>query len=125
VPTEFDDADVPTVRFDLRLEISAFLVFRRLREGKPTLLVDVRPDGETAGLSLAGAVAWDPEMEIPPDRPVVLFDDDGALALAVAEELQAKGHAHVKALFGGLELWEFSLDPEVVGQETFLVRRGP
>ena len=28
---------------------------------------------------------------------------------------------HVKALFGGLELWKFSLDPNVVGEHTYLI----
>ncbi len=34
--------------------------------------------------------------------------------------MQAAGWSHVKALFGGLDLWEFALDPAVVGAETFL-----
>jgi hypothetical protein len=54
---------------------------------------------------------------------VVLFDDDGAVAIDGARHMQAAGYPRVKALFGGLDLYEFSLDPEVVGQETFLVRR--
>ena len=36
--------------------------------------------------------------------------------------MQSAGYPRVKALFGGLELYEFSLDPEVVGQETYLLR---
>jgi hypothetical protein len=51
----------------------------------------------------------------------VLFDDDGNTAVALARELQAAGHARVRALFGGLELYAFALDPEVVGAETFLI----
>ena len=53
----------------------------------------------------------------------------GALELAIvtafatkARRLQAQGYPRVKALFGGLELYEFSLDPEVVGSETYLRR---
>jgi hypothetical protein len=53
---------------------------------------------------------------------VVLLDDDGATAIEGARHMQAAGWPNVKALFGGLELYEFSLDPEVVGAETFLVR---
>jgi hypothetical protein len=53
----------------------------------------------------------------------VLFDDDGSLAAEGARHMQAAGYPRVRALFGGLELWEFSLDPEVVGEETYLVRR--
>ena len=37
-------------------------------------------------------------------------------------ELHGAGYERVKMLFGGLELYEFSLDPEVVGSETFLER---
>ena len=51
---------------------------------------------------------------------MVLFDYDGVEALPLAERYQSEGHANVKALFGGLQLWRFSLDPEVVGQDTFL-----
>ena len=40
----------------------------------------------------------------------------------LAGRLQSRGYGRVKALFGGLDLYEFSLDPEVVGSETFLVR---
>jgi 3-mercaptopyruvate sulfurtransferase SseA len=53
---------------------------------------------------------------------VVLFDEDGAAALESARRLQAAGHPRVRALFGGLALWDFSLDPQVVGEETYLVR---
>jgi len=35
-------------------------------------------------------------------------------------ELQARGCARVRALFGGLDLYRFALDPEIVGAETFL-----
>ena len=51
----------------------------------------------------------------------VMFDDDGTVALDVAEAFQERGHAQVKALFGGLELWKFSLDPNVVGEHTYLI----
>lgn len=43
--------------------------------------------------------------------------------LLLARHGQSAGWPRVEALFGGLELYEFSLDPEVVGQETYLVRR--
>ena len=42
MPTSYDASETPTVQFDARFEISPFLVFRRLREERPTLLVDVR-----------------------------------------------------------------------------------
>jgi hypothetical protein len=54
----------------------------------------------------------------------VLFDDDGTVELDGARHMQAADRPQVKALFGGLELWSrsFSLDSEVVGEETLLVR---
>jgi len=122
MPTRFLDDATPVVQFDAQLEVSPFSLFRRLREGEAPLLVDVRP---TPGrLSLAGAVSYPgPEWSPPTDRDVVLFDDDGAAAVEGARHMQAAGWPRVKALFGGLDLYEFSLDPQVVGEETYLVRR--
>jgi rhodanese-related sulfurtransferase len=124
VPTRFleDGAGTPVVQFDPLLEVSPFALFRLLREGQAPLLVDVRP--EPGPLTLAGAILYPgPEWSPPADQNVVLFDDDGALAVDGARHMQAAGFPRVKALFGGLELWEFSLDPQVVGEETYLVRR--
>ena len=59
--------------------------------------------------------------EPPTDRPVVFFDDDGREAIAAVERFHDRGFTNVKALFGGLDLWKFSLDPEIVGEETFLI----
>jgi len=125
VPAYVLDGGTPVIRFDPQIEVSPFALFRRLREGDPPVLVDVRPASEAGELSLAGAVAaggpgWTP----PPDRDVVLFDDDGAAAAAAATRLQAAGYSRVRALFGGLALYDFALDPAVVGDEVFLVRRG-
>jgi hypothetical protein len=121
VPTRFLDDSTPIVQFDPQLEISPFALFRRLKDGQPPLLVDVRP--EPGALTLAGAIPYPgPEWSPPVDEDVVLFDDDGALAVEGARHMQAAGWPRVRALFGGLELYEFSLDPEVVGEETFLVR---
>lgn len=120
MPTNFLDDETPVVQFDLRLEISAFVVFRRLRDGKPMSLIDVRPEPE--GYTLEGAEPFLEGWQPPSDRQVVLFDDDGRRAIEIAGRFQEEGHTHVKALFGGLELWKFSLDPEIVGAETFLVK---
>jgi hypothetical protein len=95
----------PVVAFDPRLEISPFALFRRLDEGREMLLVDVRAPS-SVGRTLRGAqqlpdMAWKP-----PETAARLID---------------AGHPRVRALFGGLELYEFSLDPEVVGAETYLV----
>jgi hypothetical protein len=55
---------------------------------------------------------------------VVLVDDDGSMTVEIAHRWQAAGYPLVRALFGGLQLYEFSLDPQVVGPETYLIRRG-
>ena len=123
MPTRLtEDGSAPVVQFDPHLEVSPFALFRRLREGRPPLLVDVRP--EPGPLSLAGSIPYPgPDWSPPADEDVVFFDDDGTTAVEGARHVQAAGYPRVKALFGGLELWEFSLDPEVVGEETYLLRR--
>jgi hypothetical protein len=112
-------ATTTTLRFDPWTEVSPFVLFRALKEGRPPLLVDVRP--EPGPLTLAGALRWPgPEWVPPAGEDVVLFDDDGALALATVRRLQDAGFRRVRALFWGLVLYEFALDPAVVGAETFL-----
>jgi hypothetical protein len=105
------------------VEISPFALFRDLKEGRPQLLVDARP---TPGdRTLIGALPWPgPEWVPAADREVVLFDDDGSLAQEIARQLREAGYPQVRSLFGGLELYDFSLDPAVVGEERFLVRSG-
>lgn len=122
MPTRYLDDQTPVVQFDPLLEISPFVLFRQIKEGQAPLLIDVRP--APGSLTLQGAVPYPgPDWSPPQDRDVVLFDDDGSIAIDGARHMQSAGYPRVKALFGGLELYEFSLDPEVVGQETFLVRR--
>jgi hypothetical protein len=96
------------------LEISPFALFRALKEGRPLLLVDVRP--EPGAPTLTGSIPWPgPEWVPPADTEVVLFDGDGTLAREIARR-----YPQARALFGGLELYDFSLDPGVVGDERFL-----
>ena len=122
MPTRYLDDETPVVQFDPQLEISPFILFRRLKEDQAPILIDVRP--EPGPLTLHGAIPYPgPEWSPPADQDVVLFDDDGAVAIDGARHMQAAGFPRVKALFGGLDLYEFSLDPEVVGQDTFLGRR--
>lgn len=124
MPTRFLDDETPVVQFDPLLEVSPFALFRRLKEGDAPTLVDLRPAPGSSGL--AGAIADPgPDWEPSDDGDTVLFDQDGSLAVARARDLQAAGFERVRALFGGLDLYEFSLDPLVVGAETFLVRFAP
>ena len=121
MPFHLRDDGKPVVAFDPRLEISPFVLFRRLDEGRDLLLVDVRPAG-AGGKTLRGAQRpGDDDWQPPAGVDVVLFDDDGSAAVEMAARLTEAGHPRVRALFGGLELYEFSLDPQVVGTETYLV----
>lgn len=121
MPTRYLEDATPVVQFDPQLEVSPFALFRRMKDGDPPLLVDVRP--APGRLSLQGAIPYPgPEWSPPRDRDVVLIDENGSSAIEGARHMQAAGWPNVKALFGGLELYEFSLDPEVVGDETFLIR---
>lgn len=116
MPTDLLDG-TPLVRFDPQREISPFALFRMLVEERAPLLVDVRPAPGTrtlAGAQLLPGPNWSP----PDDRDTVLFDDDGALALVVLARYPKA--ERMRALFGGLDLYEFTLDPEVVGRDTFL-----
>lgn len=120
MPTYYRSDEKPIVQFDPRIEMSPFVLLRKLLGETPPLLIDVR--SEIAGHTFAGAQRLPgPEWEPPPASEVVLFDEDGAEAFRIAERLQAAGHPGVKALFGGLDLYRFSLDPEVVGEKTGLV----
>ena len=115
---------LPAVDFDPAIDLSPFALFRRLATGRPPLLVDLRPAG-VAAVTLAGAVRYPGEAWRPPgDADVVLFDDDGSAAREQARRLQAAGCPGVRALYGGLALYDFSLDPEVVGAERYLVPAG-
>lgn len=99
--------------------MSPFTLFQRLREDRAPLLIDLRE--KPSGNTLRGATRLTDSSWRPPDEnDVVLFDDDGSEAVAMARRLQDEGYERVRALFGGLELYEFSLDPQVVGSETYL-----
>ncbi len=111
----------PEVVFDPAVEIAPFALFRRLQRGQAPLLLDVR--ATTGPLRLKGALPWPGEAWRPPEETeVILVDDEGTHAVELARRYQELGFPAVKALFGGLELWEFALDPQVVGEETFLER---
>ena len=119
MPFHLRDDGKPVVAFDPRLEISPFALFRILDEGREVLLVDVRP--VSGRRTLAGAEPVEGDDWRPPEGvDVVLFDDDGSAAVELAARLIESGHQRVRALFGGLDLYEFSLDPQVVGAETYL-----
>jgi rhodanese-related sulfurtransferase len=122
VATRQFDESTPVVHFDPGVEVSPFALFRRLEEGRAPLLVDLRPDG--GRLTFVGALSYPRPGWTPPEgREVVVFDDDGTAAVSEARRLQAAGFSRVKALFGGVDLYELALDPQVVGPETHLRER--
>lgn len=114
--------DKPLVPFEIDLHISPVRLFRRLHEAREGLasapvLLDLR---EAPGpISLRDARPFD-ENAVPDDRDVVLIDDTGDEALAAARKLHERGLSRVRALYGGLQLYDFALDPRVVGAERFL-----
>lgn len=121
MPTRHTTRGTPVVQFDPQLEVPPYTVYRRLKEGDPPLLIDVRPTG--GRLALMGARALPaPDWTPPREMDVVLVDDDGATAVEMARRLQAAGFPKVRALFGGLQLYEFSLDQQVVGTENYLIK---
>lgn len=110
---------LPRIDLDPEVEIAPHALFRELRDGRSPLLVDVRPGGGRP--AFVGAVAsrgeaWEP----PAGRDTVLFDGEGVEARELARRLRRQGHLRVWSLFGGLRLYDFALDPEVVGAERFL-----
>ncbi len=121
MPSYTDSRGNPVVEFQPQFEISPFSVFRALRDGVELVLVDVRT--QAGRWTLDGAISM-PNPDWLPDQTetqVILFDDDGREALVQVQRMHAAGHESVRALFGGLELYEFALDPQVVGEQTYLI----
>jgi hypothetical protein len=122
---------LPRVTFDPEVDLSPYELFRRLREGRPPELfhlVDGASEPDPAGRpcrTLRGSVplprgrldrGWRP----PTGRDCALFDEDGARARAAVLALMARGVTGVRALYGGLRLYDYALDPRVVGSERYL-----
>ncbi len=119
MPTFLRPDEKPVVQFDPTLEISPFALFRLLRDGQAPVLIDAR--AQPAGVGLAGALPRpDADWQPPEGERVVVFDDDGSEAEPLVRRLTAEGFHQVRMLFGGLELYAFALDPQVVGEETYL-----
>lgn len=122
------DLERPLTPFEPELHVSPFRLFRWLHEARAgrteaPVLLDVREGGQpTSGenpLRLRDARPFS-DPRLPKDRDVVLVDADGTEAATRARRLRETGHERVWALYGGLELYDFALDPAVVGAERFL-----
>jgi hypothetical protein len=110
------------LRFDPEAQLSPLTLFRWLCEGRTPRRVDLAAD--EAGPTLRGAEPWTGETTgWGEDETVVLLDLDGGAAVALARSLQGQGFHGTRALYGGLVLYDFVLDPEVVGPERFLIPR--
>jgi hypothetical protein len=115
----------PVPEIEEPLHISPYELFRRLADGEAMSLIDLRPSGRT----LRGATHR-PDLRAPSQEVqslphlaagTILVDWTDTDATELARRLRAAGH-DVRALYGGIELWEFALDPQVVGEERFLTR---
>ena len=122
MPTFQNRDGKPIVQFDPASEVSPFTLLRRLGGDRPPILLDGRRT-PGSGLTLEGALPYPAEDWRPdePDRDIVVFDDDGSEAAELVRALRSRGLERARMLFGGLELYRFSLDPEIVGKRTFLV----
>lgn len=116
-------ADLPPVRFDPAIDVSPYELFRRFREGRPPALYHLR-GRERARLTLRGARPVTEERVragwTPPEAESVWIDEDGVRSRAVVRDLRRRGAPGVRALFGGLRLYDYALDPRVVGEERYL-----
>ncbi|MGD2113742.1 MAG: hypothetical protein PVG07_01715 [Acidobacteriota bacterium] len=116
---------LPPISFDPEVEISPYELFRRLREGRAPALYALasrpEPEPERPRRTLRGAGAVTGPDWAPPEDEAVIFDEDGEGARALVTALRERGISGVRALFGGLRLYDYCLDPRVVGEERYLV----
>ena len=103
----------PPPPFEVGLHVSPYQLFRRLTNGERPPMVDLRATGR----SLIGATRGEPGSAFAPGT--ILIDRDGLAATETARRARAAG-TDVRALYGGIELWDFALDPLVVGEQRFL-----
>ncbi len=117
------DLDVPD--FDPDLHIAPAALLHKLRcvfakKGASLQVFDMRTGEVETRLRGAeplpegkkGDVHWSPT----PGVEVVLIDEDGSAATEAARAWRQAGYENVRALYGGMRLYEFSLDVEVVGE---------
>lgn len=90
-------------------------------------MIDLRPAGVRPRLVGCESAAGGSEAVLlarlessPADRPLLLVDADGLAAADLARALHAAGHEDVRALYGGLALYDFVLVPEVAQGDRFL-----
>ncbi|HEX7896649.1 MAG TPA: rhodanese-like domain-containing protein [Planctomycetota bacterium] len=102
-------------------EISASDLAARLREGKATVVVDVREDWERAicalpndtHVPLHSLVARAGEIVPPKDGAVVIYCHAGVRSWMAAQYLEHVGLKDVLSLAGGIDAWSVEVDPKV------------
>jgi hypothetical protein len=104
------------LEFDPGIDLDPYTLFHRLQEGTVPRLLALT----STTPSLPGAVPWSPGDPLPEAAELILIDQDGTAARPLALRLREEGHTHVRALFGGVEFYDYCLDPRVVGEERFL-----
>jgi len=98
-----------------------------LEQGRPVLILDVRPAEERAEWAIPGSIhvdayqalkAGDPQalasVELPGDVPVVTVCGAGKTSLIAAEQLQARG-VRARSLKGGMQAWSLAWNAAEVG----------
>ncbi len=99
-------------------EIAPAETFRRLREGDPPLLLDVREEWEWMVSNLASEGALHLPLsrlagaldDLPSDREIVVYCRTGGRSAEAAQILQDSGFDRVSNLAGGLARWARELD---------------
>jgi len=110
-----DTCEMPEDAF----EFDVTEIARRLQEGEPIELLDVRTAREREIAVLPGG-SWIPLQEldrrwseVPTDRPVVVYCHTGRRSAFATSFLRDKGIERVYNLAGGIEAWSRQVDPTV------------
>ncbi len=92
---------------------------KRLDNGQPLLLLDVREHSERQFCAIEGSTHI-PMGEIParmneldPDKEIVVYCHHGVRSFQVAAFLAGRGFDKVMNLAGGIDAWSLSVDPDV------------
>lgn len=109
--------------FDPDLHIAPAALLHKLRAGASLQLLDMRTGAVETRLRgaepLPEGKKWDVHWSPTPGVDAVLVDEDGTAATEAVRAWRRAGYGDVRAIYGGMRLYEYSLDAEVVG-ERFL-----
>ncbi|MDX1649164.1 MAG: Grx4 family monothiol glutaredoxin [Myxococcota bacterium] len=99
-------------------EMSVQELRRRLEEGAPMELLDVRTPEERATAHIEGSRLLDPDLArrletLDRDTPLVFHCHHGGRSRAAAEHFAALGFREVYNVTGGIDAWSQEIDPSV------------